>query len=104
MVRGKERWLRWIARTSIVLGVIALVVTIKIVGFHTIAAHLRAIGIWFGVLLVLEAATTCCDATAVYGMTRGANAPSWRSVVVAQFAGRGVNTVTPGGNLGEALK
>ena len=97
-------WFTWVTRVSVVLGIIALIATVAIVGPATITNHLRTIGIWFLVLIAMEAAATCCDATAVYLMTRGKGAPLWRRIIVAQFAGRAVNTVTPGANLGEALK
>ncbi|MDB4952518.1 MAG: hypothetical protein JWO36_87 [Myxococcales bacterium] len=97
-------WFHWVTRISVVLGVIALIITIVVVGPQTITNHLRTIGLWFVVLIAMEAAGTCCDATAVYLMTRGVGAPTWRRIIVAQFAGRAVNTVTPAANLGEALK
>ena len=97
-------WLRWITRVSIVFGVIGIGVTVWIVGADTIFDHLRSIGPWFLVLLALEAVGACCDAYAVYLLTRGDGAPSFRDVLVAQFAGRAVNSVTPASNLGEALK
>jgi uncharacterized membrane protein YbhN (UPF0104 family) len=97
-------WLRWITRVSIVFGVIGIGVTAWIVGVNTIFDHLAAIGPWFIALLALEAVATCCDGYAVYVLTRGEGAPSYRDVVVAQFAGRAVNSVTPASNLGEALK
>jgi uncharacterized protein (TIRG00374 family) len=98
------RWLRWVTRISLVIGVIAMVATIQIVGFGAIVEHLRAIGWFFVVLVALEILSSVCDATAVYHMAHGPGRPSWHHVVVAQLAGRGVNSVTPGGNLGEALK
>jgi hypothetical protein len=97
-------WLRWVTRASIVLGLIALAITVWAVGVDTLVAHLRAIGPWFAVLLVIEGAATFCEAGSTYLMTRGPGGPAWRKVWVAQFAGRAVNSVTPGANLGEALK
>jgi uncharacterized protein (TIRG00374 family) len=97
-------WLRWITRVSIVFGVIGIGVTAYVVGVDTILDHLRAIGPWFVVLLLCEAVATCCDSYAVFLLTRGEGEPSLRDVVVAQFAGRAVNSVTPASNLGEALK
>src|SRR5205085_2352695 len=70
----------------------------------TIVDHLRAIGGWFVVLLAIEAVAAICDGFAIYLMTRGPGAPDMREVLVAQFAGRAVNMVTPAANLGEALK
>src|SRR5689334_1704199 len=95
---------RWVTRISIALGIAALVLTIWAVGVDPLIAHLHAIGPWFGVLLAIEATATFCEAGAIYLMTRGRGAPAWRAVLVAQFAGRAVNSVTPGGNLGEGLK
>lgn len=97
-------WMKWITRISIVIGLVALVATIWIVGPHVIADHLREIG-WFFVLIVAtDIASSVCDGTAVYYMAQGPGAPRWRECIVAQLAGRGVNAVTPGGNLGEPLK
>jgi uncharacterized membrane protein YbhN (UPF0104 family) len=97
-------WLRWTTRISLVLGLIALAITVGAVGVDTLVGHLEAIGPWFLLLLAIEAASTFCDAGAIYWMTRGRGAPAFRKVCVAQFAGRAVNSVTPGANLGEALK
>jgi hypothetical protein len=101
---GAPAWIRWITRASLGLGVIALVITVWAVGVDTLIHHLRTIGPWFLVLLAIEATATSCEAGAVYLMTRGTGGPAWRKVCVAQFAGRAVNSVTPGANLGEALK
>ncbi len=101
--RGSKR-LRLVTGIALALGVVALVFTVWKVGPGALVDHLRAIGPWFGVLLAIEASATLCDAGGLYWMTRGPGAPSLRAVCVAQFAGRGVNSVTPGGNVGEALK
>jgi lysylphosphatidylglycerol synthase-like protein len=97
-------WFKWVTRISIVFGIAGVAVTTYIVGVGTIFDHLRAIGPWFLALVGAEMITTCCDATAVYLMSRGTGAPSYRDVIVAQFACRAVNSVTPASNLGEALK
>lgn len=97
-------WLKWVTRISIVFGIAGIVLTVWIVGLGAIFDHLRAIGPWFLVLVAVELLSTVFDASAVYLMTRGAGAPSFRDVLVAQFAGRAVNSVTPASNLGEALK
>lgn len=97
-------WLTWVTRVSVVIGVGALIATVYFVGPYVIFDRLRAIG-WFFVLLVgLEIVSSVCDATAIYYMADGPGRPSWRKSVVAQIVGRGVNSVTPGGNLGEVLK
>ncbi|HUS29314.1 MAG TPA: lysylphosphatidylglycerol synthase transmembrane domain-containing protein [Kofleriaceae bacterium] len=98
------RWLHWVTRISIVIGLIALVITVWIVGPHTLWEQLRKIGWFFIALIALEIVTSICDATAIYFMADGPGRPSWRDTVVAQLAGRGINSITPGGNLGEAVK
>jgi uncharacterized protein (TIRG00374 family) len=97
-------WIHWITKISVVLGLGALIATVVIVGPHTILGHLKQIGPWFIVLIAIDLVAAFCDAAAIYLMTRGKGAPPWRRVLVALLAGRAVNTVTPGGNLGEALK
>jgi uncharacterized protein (TIRG00374 family) len=96
--------MRWITRVSLVIGLVALVITIRLVGPSAIFGHVRAIGWFFVLILATDVTSSLCDATALFFMVRGPSAPTWRECVVAQLAGRGVNTVTPGGNLGEALK
>src|SRR5690606_25175488 len=98
------RWLRWVTRISLVIGIVALVITVWLVGPLVIVEHLRTIGWFFVAILALEIISSVLDATAVYYMAQGPGHPRWRDTVVAQLAGRGVNSVTPGGNLGEALK
>jgi hypothetical protein len=98
------RWMTWLTRISLVIGIGALIVTVWIVGPHVIVDHLRAIGWFFVVIISLEIVSSVCDATALYYMAQGPGHPRWHEAVVAQLAGRGVNSVTPGGNLGEALK
>jgi uncharacterized membrane protein YbhN (UPF0104 family) len=103
-VSQSRRWLRWVTGISLLIGVVALIITIGHVGIGTIIDHLTTIGWWFGVLLAIELVSTLFDAGAVYLMTRGRSAPSYYKVCVAQFAGRAVNLVTPAANVGEALK
>ena len=98
------RWLGWLTRISLVIGLAALVATVWFVGPRTILAQLGKIGWFFIALVLLELVTSLCDATAIYFMADGPGRPSWRETVVAQIAGRGINSITPGGNLGEAVK
>ncbi len=100
----RPKWMRWLTRITLVIGIGALIATVWIVGPHVIVEHLRKIGWFFLVIVALEMIASICDATAVFYMAHGPGAPRWREAVVAQLAGRGVNSVTPGGNLGEALK
>jgi uncharacterized protein (TIRG00374 family) len=97
-------WVRWVTRIALVAGAVGLIATVWLVGPSTIAGHLRAIGWWFAALIACDLAMTCLDAAAVHALTRGDKAPPYGRVLVAQIAGRAVNAVTPGGNLGEALK
>ena len=98
------RALTWITRISLVLGVVALAFTVWKVGPAVLITHLETIGPWFAVLVAIELVITVCDAGVVYLMSRGVGAPSFRQVCVAQFAGRAVNSVTPGAALGDALR
>jgi uncharacterized protein (TIRG00374 family) len=98
------RWVRWVTRIALVAGAIGLIATVWLVGPSTIAGHLRTIGWWFAALIAVDLAMTCLDAAAVHSLTRGDGAPPYGRVLIAQIAGRAVNAVTPGGNLGEALK
>jgi uncharacterized protein (TIRG00374 family) len=97
-------WLRWVTRVSLVVGASALVATTWIVGPNTIFAHLKSIGWFFVVLVAIEMLSSVLDGCAIYFMAHGRGRPSVRESIVAQIVGRGVNSVTPGGNLGEALK
>ena len=97
-------WMKWVTRISIVIGVAALIATIWIVGPTAILGHLKAIGWFFVVLVVLEIVASVLDGIAIYFMAHGKGRPTIRECAVAQIVGRGVNSVTPGGNLGEALK
>ena len=98
------RWLHWVTRVSVAIGLGALALTVWIVGPTQLLVQLENIGWFFIALVGLELATSICDATALYFMADGPGRPSWRSCVVAQVAGRGINSITPGGNLGEATK
>lgn len=97
-------WMRWVTRISIVIGLVAFVATIWIVGPSTILEHLGAIGWFFVVLVVIEMFSSVLDGIGIYYMAHGKGRPTVRECIVAQIVGRGVNSVTPGGNLGEALK
>lgn len=98
------RWLRWVTRISLVIGIAALIGTVWIVGFDTIVHHLRSIGWFFLAIVGIDILASALDGSAIYFMAHGPSRPTWRESVVAQLAGRGVNSVTPGGNLGEPLK
>lgn len=102
--RRAPRWLRWVTRVALAIGVIAFVAAIAFVGPRVLVHHLQEIGWFFLLIIAIDVTASLCDATAVYFMALGPNHPRWREHVVAQLAGRGVNGITPGGNLGEAVK
>lgn len=104
MADHAPRWLRWVTRVSLLIGIAAFVTTVWLVGLGPIEHHLRSIGWFFVVMCSVELLSSSLDGTAIYFMAHGEGRPSWREAVVAQIVGRGVNAVTPGGNLGEALK
>jgi uncharacterized protein (TIRG00374 family) len=97
-------WLKWVTRISLVVGIGALIATVWIVGFGTILHHLKSIGWFFVVLVAIEMLSSVLDGIAIYFMAHGKGRPTVRESVVAQIVGRGINSVTPGGNLGEATK
>lgn len=102
---ARARWTRWFNLASMLVGLVALVITVWSVGPGTLLGQLRAIGGWFAVILALEAVATLCDAAILHGfLGRGGRRPSYPRVLEAQIAGRAINVVTPGGNLGEATK
>ena len=89
---------------SLVIGLAALIATVWVVGPGEIFEHLHRIGWMFLVLVGIE--TPVGALRWDRGLLHGAR-PRPADVarhMVAQLAGRGVNSVTPGGNLGEALK
>jgi len=98
------RWLTWVTRISLVVGIAALIATVWIVGLDAILTHLRSIGWFFFVLVAIEMLSSVLDGVAIYFMAHGPGHPTLRESIVAQIVGRGVNSVTLGGNLGEALK
>jgi uncharacterized protein (TIRG00374 family) len=92
---------------TLAIALVALSVTVYSVGLRTILGHLASIGWWFALVLALELVVTGCDAAALAQFLAGEERDrtvSYRHVFVAQLAGRAINSVTPGGNLGEATK
>ena len=96
--------MRWLSRISLLIGLAAMVLTAYAVGLGHVARHLHAIGWWFALTLGLDVVATGVDSIAIYGLAHRGDGPSFGRVLVAQMAGRAVNSVTPGGALGEAVK
>src|ERR1043166_998585 len=102
---SRPTWARWVTRISLILGVVALVFTIRDIGLRTIATYFRRIGWWWIAVVILEAAITSLDAVAIRAfLSPEQDKVKLRSAVLSQLAGRAVNAVTPSGNLGEAVK
>ena len=102
---SRPTWARWVTRISLAIALVALALTVYRTGVGTIVHYFRRIGWWWFAVLALEVAITSLDAVAIrafaspeQGLVR------LRSAVLSQLAGRSVNAVTPGGNLGEAVK
>lgn len=87
------------------LAVVALVITIRNTGFDALGEHFAMIGWWWVAVVVLEISITILDALAIRCFCSPDQAQlRFRDAVLSQLAGRSVNAVTPGGNLGEAVK
>src|ERR1041384_3010105 len=102
---SRPTWARWVTRISLVIGVVALVLTIRSTGLVAIGTYFKRIGWgWFAVA-ILELAITAMDATAIRAFLSPEHGKiRLRDAVLSQLAGRAVNAVTPSGNLGEAVK
>lgn len=101
----RPTWARWVTRISLVLALVALVLTIRDIGLRTIAIYFRRIGWWWIAVGLSEVMITSLDALAIRSFASPEQAKvSLRSALLSQLAGRAVNAVTPSGNLGEAVK
>src|SRR5450432_1703649 len=102
---SRPTWARWVTRISLVIALVALVLTIKDTGLHTIGRYFRRIGWWWFAVVALEVVITSLDAVAIRSfMSPEQEKVKLRSALLSQLAGRSVNAVTPSGNLGEAVK
>jgi uncharacterized membrane protein YbhN (UPF0104 family) len=99
----RPSWARWLTAVSLAVAVVALVVTVRNTGIHTLLHYLRRIGWWWLLVVPMEVANTTLDATAIRAFA-SPDKPRLRSTLLAQLAGRAVNAVTPMGNLGEGVK
>ncbi|MGE0401203.1 MAG: YbhN family protein [Kofleriaceae bacterium] len=102
---SRPAWARWVTRISLVVGLVALVVTIYNIGPKNIARYVERIGWWWFAVIALEVAITTLDAIAIRAfLSPESGLVKLRSALLSQLAGRAVNAVTPSGNLGEAVK
>jgi hypothetical protein len=94
-----------VTRISLVVAAIALVITIRNTGIRALGDYFVKIGWWWIAVVVLEISITTLDAVAIRAFCSPEQAQlRFRDAVLSQLAGRSVNAVTPGGNLGEAVK
>src|SRR5262245_28577518 len=63
---ARPRWITWVTRISLLLGVAALIATVWIVGPDTILHYLRSIGWFLLVLIAIEMLSSALDGTAIY--------------------------------------
>ncbi|HEX2687302.1 MAG TPA: lysylphosphatidylglycerol synthase transmembrane domain-containing protein [Kofleriaceae bacterium] len=102
---SRPTWAKWVTRISLVLAVIALILTIRDIGLRAIASYFRRIGWWWIAVVMFEAAITSLDAVAIRAfLSPEQSRVKLGSTILSQLAGRAVNAVTPSGNLGEAVK
>jgi uncharacterized protein (TIRG00374 family) len=89
----------------LILAVLALIFTVRDIGLRTIATYFRRIGWWWFAVVAFEIAITTLDAVAIRAFcSPEQDQVKLRTAVLSQLAGRAINAVTPGGNLGEAVK
>ncbi len=102
---SRPTWARWVTRISLVIAVVALVLTIRDTGLATIGRYFKRIGWWWFAVVALEVVITSLDAVAIRAFMSPEQAKvRLRSALLSQLAGRSVNAVTPSGQLGEAVK
>src|SRR3954451_1522778 len=102
---SRPTWARWVTRISLVLGIVALVLTIRDTGLVQIGTYFKRIGWGWVAVVILEVAITTLDASAIRAfLSPDQDKVGFGSAVLSQLAGRAVNAVTPSGNLGEAVK
>jgi uncharacterized protein (TIRG00374 family) len=94
-----------VTRISLVLGIVALVLTIRDTGLVQIGTYFKRIGWGWVAVVILEIAITALDASAIRAfLSPDHDKVGLGSALLSQLAGRAVNAVTPSGNLGEAVK
>ncbi len=100
---ARPKWARWLTWVSLAIASVALVYTIHNLGLGTLIEYLGKIGWWWLAIVPMEVICTTLDATAIRFFA-SPDRPRLRKTLLAQLAGRAINSVTPAGNLGEAVK
>lgn len=90
---------------TLVVGLVALAIMMRSIGWGAIRAALGSVGVWLPVAIALDLLGLGCDAAALHGFmgVDAANVGASR-VLAAQATGRAINILTPGGALGEPTK
>src|SRR5260221_12326334 len=102
---SRPTWARWVTRISLVIALVALVLTVHDTGLTTIGRYFKKIGWWWFAVVALEVAITSLDAVAIRAfLSPEQDKVGIGAALLSQLAGRSVNAVTPSGNLGEAVK
>ena len=87
------------------VGGIALYFMMRRLGWDHFREVMHDVGPWFGLIIGLESGALLCDAAALNTFMRPeARMVSYWRVLAAQAGGRAINTLTPGGTLGEVAK
>ena len=89
----------------LMVGGTALVYLLDKLGWDNVKRVLGGVGGWFGVIIALDVAALACEAAAIRELMRPESrmAKYWR-ILAAQWSGRAINILTPGGALGEGVK
>lgn len=69
-------WVVWVTRISLVLGLVALAITVWIVGLEALLAHLAAIGPWFTLVLAVDRIARADVLSSMTGVHEQAGVPS----------------------------
>lgn len=87
------------------IGGVALAWMLRNQSWDEFRGMLTDVGPWFAVLLAFDTLALCCDAAALHAFMRPeARMIKYGRVLAAQWSGRAINVLTPGGGLGEVTK
>src|SRR3954464_658326 len=86
---SRPSWARWVTRISLVIALVALVLTIRDTGLATIGRYFKRIGWWWFAVIALEVVITWLDAVAIRAFLSPAQHKArLRSALLSQLAGR----------------
>lgn len=88
-----------------IVGGVALAWMLDRLGWDNVERVLAGVGGWFAVIVALDIAALACEAGAIRELMRPeARMIAYWRVLAAQWSGRAINILTPGGALGEPTK